>query len=388
MKKIFALVLFAFTVHANAQVTFIEEDWDQALKEAQETQKPIFVDFYTDWCGWCKVMDKKTFSVDSVGEYMNENYVCLKIDAESGMGRMLSMKHRIGSFPTFGIFNADGRLVSKILGYKEVSPFMDAARENKQLVNEGFFLEGGSEELEPGFPDFYTASFKNKDSKKKRVWPKDSVVHAYLAEADLMHEVAFNVMYRFGASEEIYQHALGMQDQFVQLYGEEDVKRLMANIAYKDYSNIEKNGTYDDFIAWLPKLEMLMREEADLYKNHYELSFFKAKEMWSEYAAKIDSMIVSGEASNNSLNSHSWNIYKKIDNKELVKKAVGWMAEVVEEEANYMYVDTYAALLFKDGQLDEAEKQAELAIKIGKESGEKVGDTEKLLKEIRKAKKS
>lgn len=45
--------------------------------------KPILVDLYTDWCGWCKVMDKSTYGNDKVAAYINQNYYAVKFNAES-----------------------------------------------------------------------------------------------------------------------------------------------------------------------------------------------------------------------------------------------------------------------------------------------------------------
>ena len=45
--------------------------------------KPILVDVYTSWCGWCKVMDKETYAKDDVAAYINEKYYAVKLDAES-----------------------------------------------------------------------------------------------------------------------------------------------------------------------------------------------------------------------------------------------------------------------------------------------------------------
>ncbi len=44
--------------------------------------KKVLVDLYTHWCGWCKVMDKKTFTDQEVINYLNENFVLVKFNAE------------------------------------------------------------------------------------------------------------------------------------------------------------------------------------------------------------------------------------------------------------------------------------------------------------------
>ena len=50
--------------------------------EYAKNPKPILVDVYTSWCGWCKVMDKQTYSNEKVAAYINEHYYAVKLDAE------------------------------------------------------------------------------------------------------------------------------------------------------------------------------------------------------------------------------------------------------------------------------------------------------------------
>ncbi len=56
--------------------------WDEAIKANEKTGKKIFIDFYTDWCGWCKKMDATTFSDPEVAKYINENFYPVKFNAE------------------------------------------------------------------------------------------------------------------------------------------------------------------------------------------------------------------------------------------------------------------------------------------------------------------
>ena len=57
-------------------------DFTKAQAKVKEKPKKVFVDLYTDWCGWCKVMDKKTFSDPKVIAYLNKHYYAVKFDAE------------------------------------------------------------------------------------------------------------------------------------------------------------------------------------------------------------------------------------------------------------------------------------------------------------------
>jgi thioredoxin-related protein len=57
--------------------------FEEAMKKSAQDNKPIFIDVYTDWCGWCKKMDKNTFQTNEVVEYVAQNYHAVKVDAES-----------------------------------------------------------------------------------------------------------------------------------------------------------------------------------------------------------------------------------------------------------------------------------------------------------------
>ncbi len=57
------------------------------LQEAQEAmrkeKRPILIDLYTDWCGWCKTMDKKTYTNPKVIAYLEANFYAVKLNAET-----------------------------------------------------------------------------------------------------------------------------------------------------------------------------------------------------------------------------------------------------------------------------------------------------------------
>ena len=54
----------------------------EAMAKRQTEPKKIFIDMYTDWCGWCKRMDATTFAHPEVVKYMNENYYAVKFNTE------------------------------------------------------------------------------------------------------------------------------------------------------------------------------------------------------------------------------------------------------------------------------------------------------------------
>jgi thiol:disulfide interchange protein len=64
----------------------VELKWynlEEAQKLSDANPRRIFIDFTTSWCGWCKVMDANTFKNPTIAKYMNDNFYCVRFDAET-----------------------------------------------------------------------------------------------------------------------------------------------------------------------------------------------------------------------------------------------------------------------------------------------------------------
>lgn len=112
-------------------------DFNTGLAQAQQSGKLAVIDCYTDWCGWCKVMDKKTFSDPKIIERINEKYIAIKFNPEkpgkyfagskdSLSGRQLLMalsNNKPSGYPTFFFFVPQDAKLFQLPGYQDANQF-------------------------------------------------------------------------------------------------------------------------------------------------------------------------------------------------------------------------------------------------------------------------
>jgi thioredoxin-related protein len=143
--------------------------WDEAVAASAEEPRLIFVDVYTEWCGWCKRMDASTFAHPVISEYMSKHYYSVKLDAEmkdtvqfngytfvnpnpkgkrSPHQLAVSLLDQRMSYPSFVVLTPNFERLQILPGYKGASDFEPIIR---------YFVEGASQ----GIPyEEYMASFQ------------------------------------------------------------------------------------------------------------------------------------------------------------------------------------------------------------------------------------
>ena len=117
--------------------------WEEAMTASAEAPRKIMVDVYTDWCGWCKRMDKATFQNPRIARYVNANYYAVKLDAEQRedleyQGKTYEYVKRGGrgyhelaalitrgklSFPTVVFLDEQQQPIQAIGGYQDAPAF-------------------------------------------------------------------------------------------------------------------------------------------------------------------------------------------------------------------------------------------------------------------------
>jgi thiol:disulfide interchange protein len=117
-------VELAVTSHAPAEVRW-ETDWSRGFERARREGKPVLVNFYADWCVWCKHLETITFHDQKVAALLAERVVPVAVNIDGGVPELLR-EHRIEAPPTIVLFDAAGGELGRIPGYLPPTGFLAA----------------------------------------------------------------------------------------------------------------------------------------------------------------------------------------------------------------------------------------------------------------------
>jgi thioredoxin-related protein len=134
--------------------TVVPNTWlsfDSGMELARDMSKPVVIDFYTSWCGWCKKMDKMTFKNEEVDSYLSEHFISIKLNAEQKNTKIqyggrsytpasLVRAFKVRGYPSVAYLDEKGALIFVDTGFKDAGQFMV----NLKYVKSGCHRKGVS----------------------------------------------------------------------------------------------------------------------------------------------------------------------------------------------------------------------------------------------------
>lgn len=177
-------------------VDFRTIGFEEALTNAKAENKNIFMDCYTSWCGPCKAMARDVFTVDSIADYFNSTFVCIKYDMEKE-GKELAKKYPLSCYPTFLILDAEGKELHRLSGYYSPDKLMKAIRMAKPENSLGHLEEKfNSGERSPEFMEAYLTVLKGQ-SKYEQIDDILSSLSLYRSDKDINNQTIWYILQEF-----------------------------------------------------------------------------------------------------------------------------------------------------------------------------------------------
>lgn len=175
MKKLLSVGVFALAAIVPGPGGFVSAQtatvkwmtFAEAVQKSKVEKRKIFIDVYTDWCGWCKVMDKNTFHDPQVAKLLNEKFYPVKFNAEQQedvvfQGTTFKFipygnggTHQLAaallnnqlSYPTVVFLDEDFKMIAPVPGYRQAPEFHKIA----EFIGGDFYKTQKLEEWERGY---------------------------------------------------------------------------------------------------------------------------------------------------------------------------------------------------------------------------------------------
>lgn len=329
---------------ADEGVNFLKGEWKELLEKAKKEKKSVFLDAYATWCGPCKWMDEYVFSKKETGDFLKANFLSYRMDMDQEAFAEYKEKFDIKSYPTYLFFDSEGNLVHKVIGAYELKEF----------------LEEAGNALNPE-KSYYPLLKKYESGDKTEVAMRELISRQYRATGGVKPELVED--YFEVAKEPSSQSNWRIIESFVT-----DPKSKTFKMIVKNQETFSK----------------ALGEETVLRKIYTaKMGYYANKNDWKNYAAVSENYINKVAKDDwKDLDGIAWKFYQSIDDKELLKKADGYIARSIKLFPNFLNYETQAHLHFKQGKYKEAHESALLSFQYARAKGENYENSMLLLSKI------
>ncbi len=365
-------------------INFFHGTWEEALEQAAQKQKLIFVDAYAKWCGPCKRMAKNVFTQQTVGDYFNENFINMKIDMEEGMGLAFRQKYRVSAFPTLFFIDENGEIVKKSVGGKRTDDFISLG---KGVVASHDRSGDFAQQYEKGNRDYplvlsYIKAMNKKGTSSSKV-ANDYLRNNPNLSGERLNEFLFESVTTSDSRifDQYIKHISGIKAK----YGEE---------AAMEKINVACRATIETAITFESK--DLLIETQELMANHYPMHADEFRQMSNiDYARAMNDISLLRESIREySESTNSQGIAKKVElveelllyqqlDDQIADTAEEIMNQIIRKNDNPEYRLLYAQILHQNDKTKKALKEAQKAYKNLDEKDACHDDLERFIESIK-----
>lgn len=372
---------FISSAVANHGVLFTKNsNWAEALLQAKNSGKMVFLDAVTEWSGPCKLMNKCVFTDAAVGDFYNSKFISIKVDMEKGEGPALAKRYGIWQFPTLLFIDGDGNIQHEAVGFYNAAEFIKLGKRamntelNLYALQQRYAMGERSSGLLYALTETYSASFhpdlgKVADQylKTQKDWSTDQN----------MEFIFQHTTDPFGPG---FKYMINNRAAFTRLFGEEALSNTIDDIFdgyQKAHPNLPLGEVQHLYTVVYP-------DRGAQLASAYRLTYYQKQEDWAAYAASAiehferyptDDAEVLGQAALLFLHH--------VENRKMLKKSMHWAERAVALSPTWYNYDTLARLYALTGKKRQAIKMTHLAIELARNSGTPSDNSEAFLDILR-----
>ncbi|SUJ08464.1 thiol:disulfide interchange protein precursor [Sphingobacterium spiritivorum] len=354
--------------------------WNQIKEKAKKENKHIFVDCFTTWCGPCKYMANTIFPQPKVGDFFNSNFINAKIQMDQTKDDSEDIKawyaeasrfekaYNVRAYPTFLIFDPNGTLVHRIVGGGEADQFIAKAKEGLDPSTQYHTLLSKFEAK----PDDVQIARKLAVA-AENAYDQETLKRA---QATIINSLSEQELFQKENADMLLKSATNSDSKSYQLI-KNNIGKIDAVLGQGSANNALSVVLMQELVLPLVKKDEninLDDVQQQLAKSHPEVDmtgmfvrfkpqFYFSKKDWPAFKDAVNAYINTSKVDANQLNSFAWTIFENCEDKACIESALAWSKKSLEEgDENAAYLDTYANLLYKKGNKDEAITTQEKAI--------------------------
>ncbi len=357
----------------NQSIVFVEKPWSEILSQAKSENKLIFLDAYTTWCGPCKWMAANMFTNDTIASYYNKSFICAHFDMEKGEGIQLAQLYQIRAYPTLLFVNQAGEMVHKRVGApQKVQDYLDMG---KIALTPGEGFDAYVKKFNAGNRD---PSFiaKYLDRLKGAYMPINEPLKEYFAsqkESDLINRGNWEIIYGYVTDIDSpeFKYLIKHQKEYEKLYTKDSVKAKISGVFLQTITNFTRNRAFteESYNQLKQKIRASGFENAEMVIFSGDLTLYQMKGDMPKFIELVYNGLDTYYANDyQMLNQMAWNFFQMTTDKKYLEKASGWAKKSINLKSTPENNDTYANLMFKLGNKEEALKYEKIALELAKKA--------------------